>query len=142
MQHHDEQQAWFEAESAKPRTTPLLAAAGHHPLYINGKHRDNPMLISQWDSQQRRYKVDLYLSGHDHDLQRLEFKGHPTFFGISGGGGAELVGWTIPPRERGPWGLRASGFTDLQISKKELVVRHIGKNATVLYEFKKPVNLM
>jgi hypothetical protein len=30
----------------------------------------------------------------------------------------------------------------LQISKEEVVVRHIGKDATVLYEFKKPVNTM
>ena len=94
------------------------------------------MLIAQWDSLLRRHNVDLYLSGHDHDLQHLEFKGHPTSFVISGGGGAELVGWTTPPQERGPWGLRALGFTDLQISKEEVVVRHIGKDATVLYEFK------
>lgn len=45
------------------------------------------MLIAQWDSLLRRHNVDLYLSGHDHDLQHLEFKGHPTSFGISGGGG-------------------------------------------------------
>jgi tartrate-resistant acid phosphatase type 5 len=63
------------------------------------------MLIAQWDSLLRRHNVDLYLSGHDHDLQHLEFKGHPTSFVISGGGGAELVGWTTPPQERGPWGL-------------------------------------
>ena len=54
----------------------------------------------------------------------------------------ELVGWTTPPQKRGPWGLRALGFTDLQISKDEVIVRHIGKNATVLYEFKKPVDIM
>jgi tartrate-resistant acid phosphatase type 5 len=141
-QQHDEQQAWFEAELAKARTTPFLAVAAHHPLYSNGQHRDNPKLIAQWDSLLRRHNVDLYLSGHDHDLQHLEFEGHPTSFVISGGGGAELVGWTTPPQERGPWGLRALGFTDLQISKKEVVVRHIGKDATVLYEVKKPVNIM
>jgi len=107
----------------------------------NHRHRDNPKLIAQWDSLLRRHDVDLYLSGHDHDLQHLEFKGHPTSFVISGGGGAELVGWTTPPQERGPWGLRALGFTDLQISKEEVVVRHIGKDATVLYEFKTPVDL-
>jgi hypothetical protein len=28
------------------------------------------------------------------------------------------------------------------ISKEEVVVRHIGKDATVLYEFKKPVDIM
>ena len=139
-QQHDEQQRWLEAELEKPRSTPFLALVAHHPLYSNGMHRDNPTLIAQWDSLLRRHKVDLYLSGHDHDLQHLEFKGHPTSFVISGGGGAELVGWTTPPRERGPWGLRAVGFTDLQISQEELVVRHIGKDATVLYEFKKPLH--
>ena len=73
-QQHDEQQAWFEAELAKPRTTPFSAVAAHHPLYGNGQHRDNPKLIAQWDSLLRRHNVDLYLSGHDHDLQHLEFK--------------------------------------------------------------------
>jgi tartrate-resistant acid phosphatase type 5 len=141
-QQHNEQQQWLEAELAKPRTTPFLAVTAHHPLYSNGKHRDNPKLIAQWDSLLRRHNVDLYFSGHDHDLQHLEFKGHPTSFVISGGGGAELVGWTTPPQKRGPWGLRALGFTDLQISKEEVVVRHIGKDATVLYEFKKPVDIM
>jgi tartrate-resistant acid phosphatase type 5 len=76
-QQHDEQQHLLEAELEKPRSTPFLALAAHHPLYSNGKHRDNPMLIAQWDSLLRRHKVDLYLSGHDHDLQHLEFKGHP-----------------------------------------------------------------
>ena len=141
-QQHDEQQRWLEAELGKPRTTPFLAVTAHHPLYSNGKHRDNPKLIAQWDSLLRRHNVDLYLSGHDHDLQHLEFKGHPTSFVISGGGGAELVDWTTPPQKRGPWGLRALGFTDLQISKEEVVVRHIGKDATVLYEFQRPVDIM
>ena len=141
-QEQDEQQSWFEEELAKPRTTPFLAVAAHHPLFSNGKHRDNPQLIAQWDSLLRRHNFDLYFSGHDHDLQHLEFKNHPTSFVISGGGGAELVGWTTPPQERGPWGFRALGFTDLQISKKEVVVRHIGKDATVLYEFKKNAGAM
>jgi hypothetical protein len=30
-------------------------------------------------------------------------------------------------------GLRTLGFTDLQISRREVVVRHIGKDATGLY---------
>lgn len=136
-QEHDEQQRWFEEELAKPQLTPFIAVAAHHPLYSNGMHRDNPMLITEWDSLLRQHHIDLYLSGHDHDLQHLEFKGHPTSFVISGGGGAELVDWTTPPETRGPWGARAIGFTDLQFSEKELIFRHIGKNTTLLYEFKK-----
>jgi tartrate-resistant acid phosphatase type 5 len=71
----------------------------------------------------------------------LSSKAIPRLFVISGGGGAEFVGWTTPPHARGPWGLRALGFTDLQVSKEEVVVRHIGKDATVFYEFKKPVDI-
>jgi hypothetical protein len=37
----------------------------------------------------------------------LSSKVIPRHFVISGGGGAELVGWTTPPQERGPWSLRA-----------------------------------
>jgi 3',5'-cyclic AMP phosphodiesterase CpdA len=82
----------------------IFRVAAHHHLYSNGQHRDNPKLIAQWDYLLRRHNVDLYLSGHDHDLQHLEFKGHPTSFIISGGGGAEPVGCrTPPPMERGPW---------------------------------------
>jgi hypothetical protein len=67
-----------------------LAVAAHHPLYSNGKHRDNPKLIAPWDFLLRSKNVDLYLSGHDQDLQHLEFKGHPTSFVISGGGGGKI----------------------------------------------------
>jgi 3',5'-cyclic AMP phosphodiesterase CpdA len=121
----------------RPRATPFLAVAAHHPIYSNGIHCDNRVLADEWDPLLRRHRVDLYISGHDHDLQHLEFQGHPTSFVVSGGGGAELVGWSTPPEARGPWGVRALGFTDLEFSKEELTVRHIGKNTMVLYEFKK-----
>ena len=100
----DQQDAWFRAELAKPRTTPFVACVAHHPLYTNGIHRDQKILIRDWDALLRQYKVDFWISGHDHDLQHLEFAGHPTSFVISGGGGAELVDWTTPPEKRGPFG--------------------------------------
>src|SRR6266478_8232157 len=84
----------FEAELAKPRTTPFLAVAAHHPLYSNGRHRDNPMLIAQWDSLLRRHNVDLYLSGHDHDLQHLGSKVIPRHLSSPVEEGAEFAGWT------------------------------------------------
>jgi tartrate-resistant acid phosphatase type 5 len=54
----------------------------------------------------------------------------------------ELAGGTTPLQAREPWGLRVLGLTDLQISKEDVVVRHIGKDASVLYEFKRQVNTM
>jgi len=53
-----------------------------------------------------------------------------------------ITQWTTRPQERGPRGLRESGFTDLQISREEVAVRQIGRHATVLYEFKKSGNIV
>jgi tartrate-resistant acid phosphatase type 5 len=139
MSREDQQQqdAWLRKELAKPRKTPFVAVVAHHPLYSNGKHGDNPVLIAQWDALLRDHKVDLYISGHDHDLQHLEFAGHPTSFVISGAGGAELVGWSRPPASRKQWGDRALGFTVLEVIPQAVTVRHIDQNARTIYLFRK-----
>ena len=137
---HDERKAqltWFQAEIAKPRTTPFVAVIAHHPLYTNGIHRDNPILIADFDKLLRDNKVDFWITGHDHDLQHIEFAGHPTSFVISGGGGAELVDWTIPPERRGPWGGRVLGFSDIEMTPEAITIRHIGRDAVELHAFRK-----
>ena len=135
--HRDEQDAWLRAELAKPRTTPFVALVGHHPLYTNGIHRDNPILIRDWDPLLRQYKVDFYITGHDHDLQHIEFGGHPTSFVISGGGGAELVDWTTPPEKRGPYGGKVLGFTNMEVTKNAVIIRHYDQTARELHSFRK-----
>ncbi|HEX4154408.1 MAG TPA: metallophosphoesterase [Acidobacteriaceae bacterium] len=139
MKHEerDQQDAWFRAELAKPRSTPFVAVTCHHPLYTNGIHRDQKILIRDWDALIRQYKVDFWISGHDHDLQHLEFAGHPTSFIISGGGGAELVNWTTPPEERGPFGNKALGFSDMEFSRDGILFRHVGVHGQVLHCFRK-----
>jgi tartrate-resistant acid phosphatase type 5 len=131
------QDEWLRGELAKDRPGQLLAFVAHHPLYTNGMHGDNPVLISRWDRLLTEHRIDLYISGHDHDLQHLEFQDHPTSFVVSGGGGAHLVGWTTPPERRGPFGARALGFTDLEMREESVVVRLVGKDASVLHSFEK-----
>jgi 3',5'-cyclic AMP phosphodiesterase CpdA len=142
LMHHEEaeeQDRWFIAELEKPRTTPFVAVIAHHPLYTNGIHRDNRILIPRWDHLLRDHKVDFYITGHDHDLQHIEFDGHPTSFVISGGGGAELVNWSVPPEKRGPFGGRVIGFSHMEMSKDFIVLRHIGAEAKQLHAFRKSV---
>lgn len=139
MSHEDRdaQDAWFQAELAKPRTAPYLIVVAHHPLFSNGVHRDNRILIPRWDHLLREHKVDFYITGHDHDLQHLEFAGHPTSFVISGGGGAELVNWSVPPEKRGPFGQKIIGFSHLELAPDAVTLRHIGPQAQVLHAFQK-----
>lgn len=133
----DQQDAWLRGELAKPRTTPFVAVVCHHPLYTNGIHRDNHNLIKDWDDLIRQAKVDFWITGHDHDMQHLEFAGHPTSFVISGGGGAELVDWTTPPERRGPYGGKILGFSDLELSKDAIIMRHVDPRGEILHSFRK-----
>lgn len=128
------QMEWFKAEIEKPRTTPWLVVIGHHPLYSNGVHSDNPKLIEEWDHLFRKHQVHFYFSGHDHDLQHLEFENHPTSFVISGGGGAKL---REPSHERGPFAKAIYGFTHLEVTAKKFAVRHIDANGNLLHSFSK-----
>jgi len=134
-QQQAEQLSWLESELERPRTTPFLAVMGHHPVYSDGPHGDHPVLMRDWDPLFRKYKVDLYLAGHDHDLQHLEFEGHPTSFFLSGGGGADLYDLKIDPSERGPYGQKIYGFSHLSVTPKQMMLRHLDSDGRILHAF-------
>jgi tartrate-resistant acid phosphatase type 5 len=100
------------------------------------------MLIAQWNSLLRRHKVDLYLSGHDHDLQHLQFQGHPTSFVISAEEAQSLLAGRDLPQNADRRALGRSDLLTWRFSKEQLVIRHIGRDGGVLYEFKKPPNIV
>jgi hypothetical protein len=133
------QLAWLTAELEKPRTTPFLIVMGHHPIFSNGPHGDHKILIRDWEPLLREHKVHMYLSGHDHDMQHLEFEGHPTSFVLSGGGGADLYKLKIDAAQRGPMALRVYGFSDLEVTPQMLTLRHLDDQGRLIHAFtKKP----
>lgn len=136
-QQQAEQLVWFETELKRPRITPFLAVMGHHPVYSDGKHGDHPVLVRDWDPLFRKYKVDLYLSGHDHDLQHLEFEGHPTSFFLSGGGGADLYDLKIDPSKRGPYAQKVYGFSHLSVTQQQMTLRHLDADGRHIHAFTK-----
>jgi 3',5'-cyclic AMP phosphodiesterase CpdA len=136
-QQQAEQLTWLRTELERPRPTPFLAVMGHHPVYSDGTHGDHPALIRDWDPLFRKYKVNLYLAGHDHDLQHLEFEGHPTSFFLSGGGGADLYNLKIDPAQRGPFAQRVYGFSQLAVTSKQITLRHLDSGGRTLHAFTK-----
>jgi tartrate-resistant acid phosphatase type 5 len=134
-QERVEQLSWLEAELARQRTTPFLAALGHHPVYSDGPHGDHPILVRDWDPLFRKFKVDLYLAGHDHDMQHLEFENHPTSFFLSGGGGADLYDLKVDPSKRGPYAQKVYGFSHLSVSERAMTLRHLDSNGRLLHGF-------
>jgi tartrate-resistant acid phosphatase type 5 len=124
---------WLAAELEKPRTAPWLFVFGHHPIYSTGKHGDTEDLVAALEPLLARAKVDLYLSGHDHDLQHLEIEGQPTSFVVSGGGGARAR--TAPPDSRGPFFQAVYGFSHLELRATSFTLRHIDANGKQLHAF-------
>lgn len=135
-----QQLIWLEAELAKPLTTPYLAIMGHHPVYSDGPHGDHPVLLRDWDPLLRQYNVHLYLGGHDHDMQHLEFSGHPTSFFLSGGGGAGLYPITTDPSKRGPMAQSIHGFSHIEVNKQYLTLRHLDQSGNIIHTFRKYQN--
>lgn len=128
---------WLTTQLQQPRTTPFLIAMGHHPVYSNGMHGDNETLITNWDPLFQQYGVDLYLAGHDHDLQHLEFAGHLTSYVGSGGGGANLYPEASAEAGRGPFFDEVHGFSHLEVQSNMMTFRHVDTNGNILHAFTK-----
>ena len=134
---HAEQVAWLEAELSKPRTTPYLIVMGHHPIFSNGPHGDHKTLIADWEPLLRKHNVHMYLAGHDHDMQHLEFDEHPTSFVLSGGGGADLYTLKIDEAQRGPYASKVYGFSHLEVAADKLTLRHLDETGRQIHAFEK-----
>lgn len=132
-----QQLQWFEAELKKPRTTKFLTVIAHHPVYSDGPHGDHATLIRDWDPLLREHNVQLYLAGHDHDLQHLEFEHHPTSFFLSGAGGADLYDLKVLPEVRGPFAEKIFGFSHLELTPEQMVLRHVNAEGEVVHAFAK-----
>jgi tartrate-resistant acid phosphatase type 5 len=132
-----EQLSWLEIELRKRPTTPFLAVLAHHPVYSDGPHGDHATLIQDWDPLFRKHRVHLYLAGHDHDLQHLEFENHPTSFFLSGAGGADLYNLKINSLQRGPYAQKVYGFSHLSVSEQAMTLRHVDATGRILHTFSK-----
>jgi hypothetical protein len=122
---------WLKDQLAKS-TAKWKIVYGHHPIYSHGQHGDTPKLIRDL-LPVLKDRVDIYICGHEHDLQHLKPEGGVHFF-ISGGGGAR-----VRPIESGPRSLfsaSAYGFSVLEANENELVVRFVTPDQQILYQHK------
>lgn len=105
---------------------------GHHVIYSAGTHDDSPRLIEQL-LPVLRGRADIYICGHEHDLQHLAPDEGVHFF-VSGGAGAGLRPVGTDPRQ--VWGLSAPGFAVLEVAPEAVTVRFVGTELQTLYEYR------
>lgn len=66
-----EQVAWLAAELEKSKAR-WKVVFGHHPALSHGKHGGTKEIVREVVPLFERFGVDLYVTGHDHDLQILD----------------------------------------------------------------------
>ncbi|MEA2734165.1 MAG: hypothetical protein QOE14_616 [Humisphaera sp.] len=130
-----EELAWMQRELTRPRKSKWLIAVAHHPLFSNGRHGDNGVVQRDFGALFRKYHVDLYICGHDHDLQHLELPAWPMSFLLVGGGGAATR--PMGDDSRGPFSRAVNGFADLNFTGDRVTVRYVGIDGKVVHAFER-----
>jgi tartrate-resistant acid phosphatase type 5 len=108
---------------------------GHHPMYTSGVHL-NQRRIGQLRRELaglfKQTKIDLYIAGHDHDMEHLRADGIEYL--ICGAGGAKLRRIrTVQPES--VFHATTFGFLDLSIDEHSLTAKFLD---TKLVSLEKP----
>jgi acid phosphatase len=82
-----QQLEWFERELAASQARWKIVV-GHHPAISGGRHEISETISTVLPTLFEKYGVDLYLSGHDHDLQLND--SHRGWLQIVSGAGSKL----------------------------------------------------
>jgi tartrate-resistant acid phosphatase type 5 len=120
---------WLTEELDKSRAT-WRVVYGHHPIYSEGQHEDNNDKIAQL-LPVLKDRADVYLAGHDHDMQHLKPEGRLHFF-VAGTGGK------LRPIEPGPRSLfarSAHGFAVVEADAQSLTVKFVQDDLTSPYAY-------
>lgn len=117
-------------DSLLTRNEDLKIVVGHHPVYSSSKrHGNTPELIEKLEPRFKKYNVQLYLSGHDHDLQLQKPEGKTHY--IVSGAGSELR--AVSSENYTKYAGSVAGFALLSIKGNNYTLHFLDKNNMVVY---------
>jgi tartrate-resistant acid phosphatase type 5 len=101
---------------------------GHHPVFSGGHHGGTPALVDRLKPLLDRHKVQVYLSGHDHDMQHILVDG--VHYLVSGSGSKTRSTGKI---DSTLFAASELGFLNGTLISGRLEVRFIGIDGAVLH---------
>jgi predicted phosphodiesterase len=113
------QAAWLAQELKKPAAWKIVFA--HHPIFSYGRHKGERKLLGTLWPMIREAGVDLYLAGHEHEMQHIARDG--IQFLINGGGGTKLR--AVRAGRDTAFALSSHGLLELVIEERRLVFRFL-----------------
>jgi tartrate-resistant acid phosphatase type 5 len=120
---------WLDQELSKSHA-PWKLVYAHYHIY-SATRGDNKELIEKLLPILTKNHVDIYLNGHDHNLQEVKPEGGVHFF-VSGGGGAGL--YDLNPYDKSVFKQKVNGFTVLEADAKHFKVGFVGSDGKEIYQ--------
>jgi 3',5'-cyclic AMP phosphodiesterase CpdA len=90
------QTAWLQRTLARSRARWRIAVA-HHPAFTCGTYTAHPRVVAHWVPLFERYRVRLFLAGHDHNYQRFAPRRGVRYVIHGGGSSTKLYSLTRCP---------------------------------------------
>lgn len=126
----DIQKKWLK-EQLEVSKSPWKVVYGHHPVYSTGEHQDNDPMIKEILPILKN-RADVYIAGHDHDMEYLKPEGGVHFF-VSGAGGHDKRALGADPGNRRLWAKeKVLGFSVLESDGSSLSVSFFDEADTQL----------
>lgn len=116
------QLTWLEQE-LKRSDAPWKIVFGHHPIYSSGVYGSDKSLIAELAPLFQKYRVQLYMNGHEHSYERTQPIQGTTYL-VTGIGGAALR-----PVDRSQWTAFSTsqyGFSAIEVYADRLEIQGIG----------------
>ncbi|HEY9864110.1 MAG TPA: metallophosphoesterase [Candidatus Obscuribacterales bacterium] len=123
----EKQIPWLE-DQLKRSQTPWKIVYSHFPIYSSGLYGVNPELINRLTPLFKKYGVQLYMNGHEHNYERTKSIEGTTYL-ISGNGGASIR--PIEPSELTENAASTLGFTAIEIYADQIFIQAIDTNNQV-----------
>jgi len=121
-----EQLSWLDEAITKSQARWKIVY-GHNPIYA--ANADSPALVEKL-LPILKDRVDVYISGHRHNLEAMRAEAGIHFF-VTGGGGAPLD--SLKPDQRALFAEHSNGFTVLEANRERVKISFIDADGHELY---------
>jgi acid phosphatase len=124
-----EQERWLREQLGKSQATWKIVL-GHHMIRSHGGYGDQQVMIDHIKPLLDEYCVDVYLNGHDHDLQLLKSPNDKFYCLISGSGGE---GRDTGYGENTIFAATNGGFHYIAVSKTQFYIEFVSSEGKTLF---------
>jgi tartrate-resistant acid phosphatase type 5 len=124
-----EQERWLRKQLGASQAT-WKVVIGHHMIRSHGGYGDQQVMIDHIKPLLDEYCVDLYMNGHDHDLQFLKAPNDKFYCLISGSGGE---GRDTGYGENTIFAMTNGGFNYIAVSKAQMYIEFVNNEGKTLF---------